>query len=118
MEDLGPEMEELGLAPDLSRLPERIRDLVKRGNRGEYGSRSEADWAACVGMFRAGYGVDEVWMVMTDPSHGISEKFFEKGSQGEAYLELTVDKAHRFAMSGEGRRITTYAHRRKGISID
>ena len=111
-------MEDLGLVPDLSRLPERIRDLVKHGNRGEYASRSEADWAACVGMFRAGYGVDEVWMVMTDPSNCISEKFFEKGAQGEAYLELTVDMALRFAMSGEGRRISTYARRRKGVSID
>ncbi len=83
------EMENLGLAPELSRLPANIQKVIEHGNCGEYPSRSEADWAVCVEMFRAGYGVDEIWMTMTEPSHGISEKFFEKGNEGEAYLELT-----------------------------
>jgi hypothetical protein len=69
-----PEMENLGLAPDLSRLPPKVQSLIKNGNRGEYPSRSEADWAVCVAMFRTGYGIDEVWIVMTSPENDISEK--------------------------------------------
>jgi hypothetical protein len=78
---------------ELSRLSARIRDLIVHGNRREYLSRSEADFAACVAMFGAGYTEAEVWAVMTDPANGISEKFFEKGRHGEAYLGLTIGKA-------------------------
>jgi len=78
---------------DLSRLSPRMHDLIVHGNRGEYLSRSNADFAACLAMFRAGYADAEVWAVMTDPANGISEKFFEKGHHGEAYLRLTISKA-------------------------
>jgi len=78
---------------DLSRLSARIRDLIVHGNRREYLSRSEADFAACVAMFGAGYTEAEVWAVMTDPANGITEKFLEKGRYGERYLALTIGKA-------------------------
>ena len=79
---------------DLSRLSERTRKLVLFGDReGRYASRSEADYAACLGMFVAGFGEAEVWAAMTDPTHGISEKFLEKGQGGERYLSLTIGKA-------------------------
>jgi hypothetical protein len=113
-----PQMEELGLAPDLSRLPAGILELVRRGNGTEYPSRSEADWAVCVEMFRAGYGLDEVWMVMTNPENGISEKFYEKGARGEDYLELTISKAHAHWKSRHGGRGRTYAAREGEISLD
>ncbi len=113
-----PKMEDLGLAPDLSRLPQDIRELIEHGNREKYPSRSEADWAVCVAMDRAGHGLDEIWMVMTSPENGISEKFFEKGSQGEAYLELTINKALHFVKAKNKRRGRVYARRRGGISID
>lgn len=72
---------------DLSRLSERTRELVLFGDRsGRYPSRSEADFAACLGMFVAGLEEAEVWAAMTDPAHGISEKFHEKGRGGERYL--------------------------------
>jgi hypothetical protein len=90
----------LGLTPDLLRLSERMQNLIRYGNRGEYESRSEADMAACVAMFGAGHGVDEVWAVMIDPSNGISEKFVEKGRHGERYLGLTISKAQAVAKSG------------------
>ncbi len=70
-----------------------MQDLIRHGNGGEYESRSDADFAACVAMFGAGYNVGEVWAVMTDPTNGISEKFIEKGRDGERYLELTIGKA-------------------------
>ena len=86
--------EDLGLCPDLSRLPSNVLDLIQNGNRGEYPSRSEADMAVCATMFRAGYSVDEVWMVMTDPANGISEPFFEEnGERAEVHLELLISEA-------------------------
>jgi hypothetical protein len=78
---------------DLSRLSRRMRDLIVHGNGGEYLSRSEADFAACLAMFGAGYAEAEVWAAMTDAANGISEKFSEKGRHGEAYLGLTIGKA-------------------------
>ncbi len=112
------ELEKLGLAPNLSRLPAGILELIKRGNRTEYPSRSEADWAVCVEMLRAGYGLDEIWMVMTNPENGISQKFFEKGALAEDYLELTISKAHAYRELRHGGRGRTYAARKRRISID
>jgi hypothetical protein len=84
---------EIGEA-DLSRLSERTRELVLFGDReGRYASRSEADFAACLGMFAAGLDEAEVWAAMTDPTHGISEKYHGKGRGGERYLSLTIGKA-------------------------
>jgi len=79
---------------DLSRLSETTRELVFYGNlQGGYASRSEADFAACLGMFAAGFEEAEVWAAMTNPAYGISEKFLEKGRGGERYLSLTIGKA-------------------------
>lgn len=81
-------------APALSRLSDRTRRLVQWGNNGEYPSRSEADFAVCLAMFGAGYSEADVWAVMTDPDHGISGKYGQKGRHGDAYLSLTIGKAH------------------------
>jgi RepB DNA-primase from phage plasmid len=83
----------IGRVPDLSSLSPRIRELILHGNRGEYGSRSNADMAVCVAMFGSGYTEADVWAVMTDPTNGISEKFIEKRHDGERYLALTIGKA-------------------------
>jgi hypothetical protein len=91
--DRSPARQYIGHNVDLSGLSPRVRDLIVHGNRGEYKSRSDADFAACVAMFGAGYAEAEVWAVMSDPANGISEKFFEKGRHGEAYLGLTIGKA-------------------------
>ena len=93
----------VALAPKLSRLSKRMQDLVRYGNRGEYESRSEADMAACVAMFGAGYSVAEVWTAMTDSTNGISQKYREKGRQGERYLGLTISKAWVVAKPGRAR---------------
>ncbi len=95
----------MGPPPSLSRLSRRMQDLIRYGNSGQYQSRSEADMAACVAMLGAGYGVGEVWAVMTEPRNGISEKFFEKGSQGERYLQLTISKARAFVKPSRRARI-------------
>ena len=110
--------EKVGPAPDLSRLPRRIQDLVRSGNRGEYPCRSRADMAACVAMFAADYSEAEVWAAMSDPANGISEKFLEKGCHGERYLALTIGKARaRAAVSPRWRRCRVYARRKGVISV-
>jgi hypothetical protein len=85
--------ENVGASPNLSRLSRRMQDLVRHGNGGEYASRSDADFAACIAMLGAGYDVGEVWATMTDPTNGISEKYLEKGRDGDRYLALTIGKA-------------------------
>jgi hypothetical protein len=80
--------------PDLARLSERTRALVFYGDREDlYESRSEADFAACLGMFACGLDEAEVWAAMTDPANAISEKYLEKGRGGERYLSITIGKA-------------------------
>jgi hypothetical protein len=87
--------EDLGLAPELSLLPAEVRDLIRRDNRGEHPSHSEAAAAVCVELLRAAYGASEVWKVMTDPANGISKEFFlQNGEQAEAYLERIVSEAY------------------------
>ncbi|MBV9453522.1 MAG: hypothetical protein JOZ19_05300 [Rubrobacter sp.] len=111
--------EDLGAAPELSRLSWRVQDLIHYGNRGGYKSRSEADMAACVAMFRAGYSDAEVWAAMIDPANGISDKYIEKGRQGEQYLSLTIGKAQ--ALVGASPRLRSqgkvYARRKGAISV-
>ena len=88
--------------PDLSRLSDRMRALISRGNHGAgspYPSRSEADFAACLAVFAAGFSEAEAWAVMMDPAYGISEKYLEKGRHGDAYLSLTIGKARALARS-------------------
>ncbi len=111
---------ELGTALEPSRLSRRMQDLIRYGNRGEYPSRSEADMAACMAMFGAGYGEAEVWDVMTAPNNGISEKFLEKGRDGERYLALTIGKAEALARASTRRRPgeKVYVSRKAVISVD
>ncbi len=112
--------ESVGPSPELSRMSPRMRNLIRCGNRGEYKSRSEADYAACIAMFGAGYSEAEVWAAMTDPANAISEKFHEKGRDGERYLGLTIGRAAACAERSSqwhsplGRRGKVYA-RRKGV---
>ena len=108
-----------GPPPELSRLSRKMQDLIRCGNRGEYQSRSEADMASCVAMLGAGYDVGEVWAVMTDPTNGISEKFFEKGRQGEQYLALTIGKAQARVQEASPRlsRGKVYARRKGVVSV-
>jgi hypothetical protein len=115
---LKPQMEELGLALTSHASQKASSSSSGTATARKYPSRSEADWAICVEMFRAGYGLDEVWMVMTNPENGISEKFYEKGARGEDYLELTISKAHAHWKSRHGERRRAYAARKRRISID
>lgn len=104
--------------PDLSRLSPRMQELIRYGNRGQYKSRSEADMAACMALFGAGYSEAEVWVVMTDPTNAISGKFLEKGRHGQQYLSLTIGKAMtRAATSARPRRGKVYTCREGAVSV-
>ena len=46
-----------------------------------------------LGFARGGLSQAEVWAAMSDPAHGISEKFRGKGRGEERYLVLTIGKA-------------------------
>ena len=49
----------------------------------------------CVKLLRLGYGVDEIWMTVTDSANAISEEFFAKpGEQAEADLDRIICAAH------------------------
>lgn len=112
--------ENVGPTPDLSRLTARIQELIRHGNRGEYPSRSEADFAACLAMLAAGYSEAEVWATMTDPANGISGKYFEKGRHGDAYLEVTIGNARRRAQQSlrSARGKVVYARLEAVIRLD
>ncbi len=98
---MGWSLENLGLAPDLSRVPEEVQNLIRHGNHGGT-SHSETGMAVCATMFRAGYSVAEVWMVVTDPLNGISEMFFEVGGKcAETHLEQSISEALEVADPGE-----------------
>lgn len=104
-------------SPDLSRLSRRMQDLIRYGNHGEYKCRSRADMAACIAMFGAGYSAVEVWATMSDPTNGISEKFLEKGRDGERYLALTIGKAQAWTEVSTLRRPKTSKARRLRRSV-
>ncbi len=92
-EDWTPDV--LGLAPDLSRLPQETLDLIRHGgDHDEQRPRGGTLASACVAMFRTGYHIDEVWMTVTDPANGVSAEFYaEDGAAAEILLELTIARA-------------------------
>ena len=89
---------------DLGRLSARMRGLIERGNGASgkpYPTRSEADFAAAIAMFGAGYDEADVWAVMSDPANGISERYLDRGRYGPRYLALTIGNAHERALPRE-----------------
>jgi len=108
----------VGPPPGISRLSRRMQDLIRHGNRGEYESRSDADFAVCLAMFGAAFTEAEVWAVMIDPANGISEKYFAKGRDGERYLALTIGKARVRTAVSRRRRGKVYARRKGVVSVD
>ena len=92
---MGLSLEDLGLAADLSDLPSEARDLIRHGTHDGRTDCSDALVEVCAAMFQADFGVDEMWVVLTDPINGISAAFFSKdGEQGEANLERLISQAH------------------------
>ena len=100
-----PPPESTGGPVDLSRLSQRMRNLIAAGNAAAgkpYPTRSHADFAVAIAMFGAGYTEPEVWNVLSDPANGISERYRDKGRHGPGYLTLTIDKARDRALPYPG----------------
>ncbi len=86
---------DLGLSPDLSRLPQETQHSIWYG-----GNHSDARFldgsriSVCLAMLQAGYRTDEIWVVLTDPTNGISKEFFgESGIQAENALDQIINDA-------------------------
>jgi hypothetical protein len=91
---MDPSLEDLGLRPNLSRLSGEMRDVIRDGSRNGHPGGSEAAVAVCVEMFRVGYGVAEIWMIMSEPTHDISKPFFSmNATQAEDWLERVIREA-------------------------
>jgi hypothetical protein len=72
-----------------------MRGLIHTGSHDGHSGCAEALVEACAAMFQADFGVDEIWMILTDPVNGIFDSFFSKdGEQGEAYLEWIISRAY------------------------
>jgi len=87
--------EDLGLSPDLSRLPHETRHSIRcGGDRGDVPSLGVSRLPVCLAMLQAGYRNDEVWTVLTDPANGISRKFFAtSASEAENELDRVITEA-------------------------
>jgi hypothetical protein len=92
---MNPSLEDLELTPNLSRLPGEVVDLIHHGSLDGHAGCQEAAVAVCTAMSQVGFGVDAIWMIMTNPANGISEVFFETdGEQAEVYLERIISEAY------------------------
>ncbi len=81
--------------PDISVLPPRIQDLIRRGwfEGCGYRSRSEADAAVVTSMVAHGFSDDQIRQVFCDPGYGISSKVLEEGPNSHNYLSRTISRA-------------------------
>ena len=101
---MGLSPEDLGLAPDLSRLPREVRNLIRDGNRNGHDGCSDAVVEVCAAMFRADFNVGEIWIVLIDPNNGISKAFFSKvGEQAEANIERVICETYEAVARSEYR---------------
>jgi hypothetical protein len=92
---MGLPPEDLGLRPDLSRLPNEIRNLIRHGSYVRHAGCADTLVEVSAAMFQASFGVDEIWMILTDPTNAVSAAFFSRGGeQGEAYMERIISQAH------------------------
>lgn len=82
MPAVAPSEKRLLTVNDLDWLSARMRALISLGNTAAgkpYKTRSEADFAAAIAMFGAGFEEEAIYAVLSDPSNGISVKYREKG---------------------------------------
>jgi hypothetical protein len=82
--------------PRISRLaiPQRIKNLILEGDRDSiYPSRSERDQAVVNHLVKINCSPAVIRAIFSDPSLPISDKYLEKGRQGDKYLALTIAKA-------------------------
>lgn len=71
-------------------IPAWTKTLILTGAKEGYSSRSERDHAVIGELFRAGCNLDSI--EETFRAHPVGEKYREKGSQGRAYLQASINK--------------------------
>lgn len=83
-------------------VPDYVKVLIVQGqdpeNPTKYPSRSEALFAVCCGLVRAGVDDDTIYSVITDPDFGIAESVLEKGSRSRSYAEKQINSARENAV--------------------
>lgn len=105
-------VERLSSIEELDRLcPDRPNDedqwnhvkaLIVQGEHpidpGKYPSRSEALFAACCALVRAGASDEVIYSIITDPNFGISSSVLDKGSRTEAYAKRQIEQSREEAI--------------------
>jgi len=79
-----------------------LKVLIAQGtdpdNPSKYPSRSEALFAACCGLYRAGIDDKTIFSIITDKDFGISESVVQLGSRAEAYALRQIEQAKEHAI--------------------
>lgn len=75
-------------------ISQNIMHLIREGDtEGLYVSRSERDIAVIIGLLNKNFSYTEVRRLFANPELAISEKYLEKGIQGEGYFDRTFQSA-------------------------
>jgi hypothetical protein len=108
-DQVSQQFEEIEFGKDLPKVDLRklkvsrhIKSLIKEGDKDKkYLSRSEADQAVVNALIIAGYDKDTIKEIFSNPKYKIGSKYFEKGKNGDKYLSLSIQKAHKLKVSLE-----------------
>ncbi len=91
-----PRLESIDQLPDA--VSDRIRGLIVRGHDSEdpdkYPSRSEALFAVCCALAKAGVSDDIILGIITDQDFGISASILDKNQNAERYARRQIKQAH------------------------
>lgn len=75
-------------------IPDRVKRLIVEGdNEKLYPSRSERDQAVINHLVRINCSPAIIQSIFANPDYAVSDKYMEKGRQGNKYLALTIGKA-------------------------
>jgi hypothetical protein len=78
-------------------VTKKIMHLIREGDtEGLYESRSERDIAVITELINKHFSYTEVKRLFANPELAISEKYLEKGMQGEGYFNTTYHKAREY----------------------
>lgn len=83
-------------------VPSWLKVLIAQGRDPDdpqkYPSRSEALFAACCGMIRAGLSDETIFAIITDKDFGIAESVVQLGSRAETYALRQIERAKEWAI--------------------
>jgi hypothetical protein len=81
---------------DISKLPARLRNIIKFGRYEDYDSdRSDAVYAAACGLVRANISDEDMIAVLTDKTYKISEHVLEEERKRKGYAQRQVERARK-----------------------